>query len=155
MNIKITKATSEDMIGMIEMIKQICDYHCNFDRYYKPFVKYNNLEKEVLRSLKDKNTIFLLAKSDKKIIGYCEGGITSAPSYASPTKIGYIYTLIVNDKHRGKGIGKKLLDELMKWFKKKNIKNIELEADARNKIGIDFWQNNNFFTYRLKMRQDL
>lgn len=155
MNIKITKATPEDMAGIIEMIKQICDYHCSFDKYYKPFAKYSNLEKEVLGSLKDKNTIVLLAKVDKKIIGYCVGGVGNAPSYAQKIKIGYIYTVIINDEHRGKGVGKKILDELMKWFKNKKIKNIELEVDARNKLGIDFWKNNNFFIYRLKMRRDL
>ena len=155
MNIKITKATSGDIVGIIEMIKQICDYHCNFDRYYKSFAEYNNLEKEVSGSLKDKNTIVLLAKLDKKIIGYCVGGVDSAPNYAQKIKIGYIYTVIISDEYRGKGIGGKILNELMKWFKQKNIKNIELEIDARNKLGIDFWKNNNFFTYRLKMRRDL
>ena len=155
MNIKIKKATSRDILGIIEMIEQICDYHCNFDKYYKPFAKYDNLEKEVLGSLEDKNTIVLLAKLDKKIIGYCVGGVDSAPNYAPKIKIGYIYTVIISDKYRGRGVGKKILDELMKWFEDKKIKNIELEVDARNKLGIDFWKNNNFFTYRLKMRRDL
>ena len=155
MNIKITKATIKDIIGIIEMIKQICDYHCNFDKYYKPFSEYNNLEKEVSGSLKNKNTIVLLAKLNKKIIGYCVGGVESAPSYAPKIKIGYIYTVIISNEYRGKGVGKKILDELMQWFNEKNIKNIELEVDARNKLGIDFWKNNNFFTYRLKMRRDL
>src|SRR3989344_6882966 len=155
MNIKIKKATSKDIIGIIEMIKQICNYHCNFDKYYKPFAEYNNLGKEVSGSLKDKNTIVLLAKLDKKIIGYCVGGVENAPSYASKTKIGYIYTVIISDEHRRKGLGKKMLDELMEWFEGKKIKNIELDVDARNKLGVDFWKNNNFFTYRLKMRRDL
>jgi len=155
MNIKIIKATFKDIAEIITMIKQICDYHCNFDRYYKPFSEYNDLEKEVSESLKDKNTVVLLAKLDKKIIGYCVGGIEEAPSYASKIKIGYIYTVIINEKFRGKGIGKNILEELMKWFKDQNIKNIELEVDARNKLGIDFWKNNNFFSYRLKMRKDL
>ncbi len=43
----------------------------------------------------------------------------------------------------------------MEWFEGKKIKNIELEVDVRNKLGVDFWENNNFFTYRLKMRRDL
>ena len=137
------------------MIKQICDYHYKIDKYYKPFSCYKNLEKEVLRSLKDKNMIFLLAKLDTKIIGYCEGGTKKDSSYTLPRQIGYIYTLIIDNKYRRKGVGKKMLSKLMKWFKNKKVKNIELGVDARNNIGIDFWENNKFFTYRLKMRQDL
>jgi ribosomal protein S18 acetylase RimI-like enzyme len=155
MTIKIQKATNQDVSGIIEMIKQICDYQCELDKYYRPFLKYKNLEKEVLGSLKDKNTIVLLAKLDKKIIGYCVSGVEKAPSYAAVAQIGYIYTVIIDNKYRGKGIGKKILNELMKWFKIKKIKNIELEVDARNSIGVDFWKNNNFFTYRLKLRRDL
>ena len=156
MNIKIKKATSQDINGIIEMIKQICDYECKLDEYYKPFSEYKDLEKEVVKSLKDKNTIVFLAKLDKKIIGYCEGYIEKAPNYAlTPNKIGYINTMIIDDKHRGKGVGKKILNEMLKWFKGKKIKNIELEVSARNDVGIDFWKNNNFFTYRLKMRRDL
>ena len=45
--------------------------------------------------------------------------------------------------------------DVVKFFKSKKIKNIELEVDARNNLGIDFWKNNNFFAYRLKMRRDL
>ncbi len=137
------------------MIKQVCDYHCNFDKYYKPFSKYENLEKKISESLKDKNEITLLAKLDDKIVGYCAGGVENAPNYAAKAKIGCIYTAIINDEYRKKGIGKKIMSELMKWFKDKKIKNIELEVDARNKAGMDFWINNNFFTYRLKMRRDL
>jgi len=156
MNIKITKATSKDIKGVIIMIKQICDYECGLDKYYKPFSKYKDLEKEVARSLKNKNTIVFLAKLDKKIIGYCAGGIEKAPNYALTTnKIGYVDTIIIDDKCRGKGVGKKILNKLMKWFEGKKIKNIELEVNAHNKLGIDFWKSNNFFTYRLKMRRGL
>ena len=155
MIIKISKATKQDVGGIIKMIKQTCDYHYEIDKYYKPFSYYKNLEKEVSKSLKDKNMIFLLAKLDTKIIGYCEGGIGKDSNYTLPRQIGYIYTLIIENKYRRKGVGKKMLNKLMKWFKNKKVKNIELEADARNNIGIDFWKNNKFFTYRLKMRQDL
>lgn len=156
MNIKIKKATLQDVDGIIVMLKQICDYEHKLDKYYKPFSKYKDLDKVVIKSLKDKNTIVFVAKSDKQVIGYSEGTIEKAPNYASIScKIGYIDTIIIDDKYRGKGIGKKILNELMKWFEGKKIKNIELEVNAYNKLGVDFWKNNNFFTYRLKMRRDL
>ena len=156
MNIKIKKATPKDIGGIITMIKQICDYERKLDKYYKPFSKYKDLDKAVTKSLKDKNTIVIVAKSDKQIIGYGESTIEKAPNYVfTSNKIGFIGTIIINSKHRGRGVGKKILNELLKWLKSKKVKNIELEVNAYNDIGIAFWKNNNFFTYRLKMRRDL
>lgn len=154
-NIKIRKAAKKDVKGILHLVEQMVVYHCKFDNYYKPLSKYKNLEKEIKLSLKNKDMLVLVAELEKEIVGYYAGGIEKAPSYADANKAGFLYAMIVDDKHRRKQIGKKLLRELIKWFEQKKIKHIEGEVDSRNRIGLNFWRKNGFFDYRIKIRFDL
>ena len=52
-------------------------------------------------------------------------------------------------------IEKKLLTDALKYFKSKNIKYIQISADARNSAGREFWKKNKFFEYRIEMLRKL
>lgn len=47
------------------------------------------------------------------------------------------------------------MKELIKWFKKKKIKFVELSVNSRNKIGIAAWKRYGFFEFEKRMRLDL
>ena len=151
----IRKAVKKDAKGIVNLLKQVTDYHRKFDKYYRPSSSYKNLEKAVLDSLGNRGEKVLLAESGGEIVGYCAGAIGKAPDYTALKKIGYIDTMIVDEKHRKGGVGGKLLKEMINWLKEKKIKHIELEVDTRNNPGINFWRKAGFFEYRLKMRKDL
>lgn len=137
------------------LIKDVTDYHYKIDKYYKPFSKYKELDKYTKDQLKDKNVKMLVAEDNGKIIGRIVGVIIKAPSYITPKKIGNIDDTFIKENYRQKGIGEKLLKELLKWFKDKNIKHIELSVDARNKIGVNAWRKFGFYDYIIEMRKDL
>jgi GNAT superfamily N-acetyltransferase len=105
--------------------------------------------------MKDRNTKIIIAEKNKKIIGYFMGAIEKAPSYVISKEIGVIFDAFIEKEYRNKGVGKKIFKELLKWFKKKKVKHIELTVDARNKIGLSAWKRFGFFDFRLKMRLDL
>ncbi len=150
----IRRAAKKDAKGIVNLLKQMVDYHREFDKYYKPFSGYKNIKKDVMLSLGSRSMKVLIAESGGEIIGYCAGGVEKAPNYTALKKIGFIYAVIVDEKRRKSGIGGKLLKEMMGWFKEKKIKHVELEVDARNNLGINFWRETGFFEYRLKMRKD-
>ena len=151
----IREAVKRDAKDIVNLLKQVADYHRKFDKYYRPSSSYKNLERAVLDSLGNRGEKVVLAESDGKIVGYCAGAMGKAPNYTALKKIGSIDTMIVDEKHRKSGVGEKLCKELMSWFKEKKIKHIELEVDTRNNPGINFWRKAGFFEYRLKMRKDL
>ena len=155
MKIIIRKATNKDLSEMIELIRDLTDYHYKIDKYYKPFSKYKGLYNYMKDQLKDKNVKILVVEDGGKIIGCIVGVITKAPSYITPKKIGNIDYIFIKENYRHKKIGEKLLKELLKWFKEKKIKHVEISVDARNKIGVKAWRKFGFYDYRIKMRKDL
>ncbi|MBU1179302.1 GNAT family N-acetyltransferase [Patescibacteria group bacterium] len=155
MKIITKKAANKDLDGIMELVKNTTNYHYKIDKYYKPFSKYKGLDKYTKNQIKNKNIKMLIAEDGGKIIGRIIGVITKAPSYVTPKKIGEIDDVFIKKNYRRKGIGKKLFKELLKWFKIKKIKHIELSVDARNKIGVNAWKKFGFYDYRVKMRKDL
>ena len=57
---------------------------------------------------------------------------------------GLIYHLMVKPEYRNKGVGKKLLENVEKRFKKDGIRRIYLLVIKKNKIGNKFWGNNEY-----------
>jgi len=53
------------------------------------------------------------------------------------------------------GMGKKMFDELIKWFKRNKIKHVELSVDSRNEMAVKAYQKFGFKEFMKKMRLDL
>ncbi len=72
-----------------------------------------------------KNSHFLVAELHGKVIGF--GGLVW---YAIPSKglIAWVEELVVDVKHRNKGIGKKLVEALLVLAKQKKVTRIKLTA---------------------------
>lgn len=153
----IRNATKRDIQFIVKLVREMVDYHQVIDKYYKACSSYD--DREIMSYygslIKDRNTKIVIAEENKEVIGYFMGAIEKAPQYIHPKRIGVIFDAFIKKEYRKQGIGKKILKELLRWFKKKKVKHIELTVDARNKIGLRAWKKFGFFDFRLKMRLDL
>jgi len=89
------------------------------------------------------------------VIAYFIGAIEKARPFVMPDNIGRISDAYVSEEYRRRGLGKQMLDELVKWFKENGIKHTELSVDSRNKIAIKAWKKFGFCEFMKKMRLDL
>ena len=96
----------------------------------------------------------MVAESNGKIIGYFAAKIEKPSPIFSPKRIGKISRAFVLEEYRRLGIGKKAVKEILKWFKKNKIKHVEVTVDARNEIGVRFWQSLGFKEFMKRMRRD-
>jgi len=153
----IRNATKQDIQFIVKLVREIVDYHQVIDKYYKAYSGYNSKEIRDYfeRLMKNRDTKIIIAEENEKVIGYFMGVIEKAPQYVLPKEIGVIFDAFIEKEYRNQGVGKKIFKELLKWFKKKKVKHIELTVDARNKIGLKAWRKFGFFDFRLKMRLDL
>lgn len=151
----IRKATIDDLFLVAELVKKIADFHHALDPHYKPSSNFKNLEEDISDWFTDKDGVVFVAENAEKIIGYVRGSVEEAPYYASAKKIGVLNDIIVEEKYRRRGVAKELFARLLDWFKMKNIKNIELSVDVRNKEGEAFWRALGFLDYKLRMRKDI
>ena len=153
--ITIREAEEKDFDGMMELNKESIDYHLNIDSYYKSSSEYEGLDDYMKEQLKDENVKILVAEGGGEIIGRIVGVIIKPSPYARPERIGNIDEAYIKEKYRRMGIGKELFDRLLKWFKERGIKRLELSVDARNEIGVNAWRKFGFSDYRLNMKRDL
>lgn len=92
-----------------------------------------SVRKELLRQMLEKNSIYLVAEIESKLVGYCYGTVSKTKDpFFRPATIGYLNSIIVLKKFRGKGIAKKLHNELLRGFKKKKCSTVYLEVFTSN-----------------------
>lgn len=121
-NITITSMNSQDL----ESIKDILNY--DFDDFWN----YSILKDE----LNNKNSKYLVAKLNNKIIGFA--GIKIIIDEAD------IMNIVVKKKSRNKGIGSLLLEKLIDLSKSLNLTSISLEVNEKNISAISLYKKFNF-----------
>ncbi len=82
---------------------------------------------------------FLVAENDKHIVGFTVGIRTTQ-------RKGRILMFGVDEKHRKRGVGSKLLLQVLHEFRSHNINQVELEVQASNIDAIRFYTNHYFDT---------
>src|SRR5687767_13532872 len=88
-------------------------------------VEPESLVKRIEQLVKQKNSQFLVAEADAKVVGF--GGLAW---YRIPSKglIAWVEEVVVDEKYRGQGIAKALMGELLKIAEEKYIKTIKLTS---------------------------
>lgn len=105
----------------------------NLQEEFDNFWTYNILKSELENPLSH----YIVAVNDKnEIIGYA--GIWQ------PDDEAHITNIVTKKIYRNKKIGTRMLEELLKIAKNRNIKDITLEVNANNKIAISLYKKYNF-----------
>jgi len=114
-------------------------------------ISYNNISK----TLKSPKCCILIAEYENKIIGYVVGKVFKQSSWYNGDTFGYLSNLYIDDGFREKGIGNKLMFEIMKWFKSQKVTTIKLKVFSNNRKALDFYKRRQFKNYVSELIFDL
>jgi len=149
----VRKAKLADVPGIVSIAVKLMKYHVRLDGY---FALVDNVENVYLayfrKCIKSSRKIILVAEYDKKIVGYVLGDIALRSPVYKIKRIGILSDMYVLESFRGKGIARLLLQMLFKWFKSKNISNVELSVHSGNVLGISVWDKCGFKGFMIKQR---
>jgi len=152
----VRKAKIKDVKEISSLHYFLMKYHRKIDKYYSFKKNCKAIYSKYIRKLiRSKNALVVVAVVNKKIVGYMLGKIEKRPPVLKVGKFGHLNDAFVLKKYRNQGIGKRLTEEFMQWFKSKKIKIVELEVDVRNKIGLKAWGSLGFKPFMKKMKQIL
>ncbi len=147
----IRKAKLKDLDILSKMSLNLLKHHQKFDKYFTPSKDAKNFLKSFFKKcVYSKKFYVMVACLDDEIIGYGLAGLSSRPPIFKDRKIGFIYDVYVEKKHRRKGVNKMFLAEMYDWFKKNNLKNIELSVHSMNELGNKVWDKEKFRTISIK-----
>ena len=64
-------------------------------------------------------------------------------------------SVYVLDEFRGRGIGRKLMDNFFVWCQEKDVERVKIEASSKNSDGIRFYKRHGFNDYDLILEKEL
>ena len=159
--IEVCKAKISDVEHIIPLWRKLIIYHKKMIKKNRPeldpfFVLKEdgeNIAKDFIkRQIRSKNGLIIVAKDDKKIIGYTNLAIKDNIPLFNIEKIGEIIALFIDEKYRGKNVSTLLFQESKEWFKKKHIKHVMLNVFPDNNHSKEIYEHWGFYSLLHDMR---
>jgi ribosomal protein S18 acetylase RimI-like enzyme len=134
----IRKASIDDKHSLVQLLEKFWEYYEENNILSKELLKIEKfknrgetLEKAAEKYISNKNFYTFVAEVDNKVVGYITGNINERKSRVFD-KEGYIEDWFVEENDQGKGVGRKLMEELIKEFKNKGVNYLKLGVYAGN-----------------------
>lgn len=132
-NIRFREATTADVPSLLSLEQNIIESERPYDRFLKnKDVTYYDIPELIT----DPDSHLLVVESEKRIIGSGYAQIRPSRSihrYDSYCYLGFIY---LEPEHRGKAIGRTIIEKLKDWGLHKGISHFQLNVYAENKAAI-------------------
>ena len=96
----------------------------------------------------------LVAVTDDGVVGYAFGQILRRPTLIVGD-CGYVADLCVRESMRGRGIGRRLFNELRDWFQAQGLHALEAQIVRANPASQAFWRKMGFGDFLRTLRTDL
>ena len=161
--VKIRAYTGKDRKDLTALIKTLQDYVADLDllglnKSGKDFNASVYVER-LLQQIAHGNGVILVAEQDGNILG----GIAGVVEETSPEDkleirsetSGRIVELIVSPEHRGKNVGKELMEAMEAFFKEKNCVHVRVECFAPNTGAHAFYEKCGYGDRTIEMLKTL
>jgi len=146
--IKIRKATHNDVKSITPLWCEFMDLHNGYDNYYKRAENGAKVFSEFIKKqISDRNSLVLVGITNKIVCSYLLAKIENKPAVFAVRRYGLILDIAVAEDYRRLGIGEKIYNEAIEWFRKRKIKRIELTVAISNPISMNFWSKLGFKPY--------
>lgn len=148
MEIEIHPAEDSHIPGIIEIWKELMDFHKDIDplftRTEDGHVAFADHMNKLIHS---EDAQVLVALDKEAVVAYSVSEIFARPPVFQHRISGFISDLAVRSNYQRKGIGEQMLCRMFEWFKSRNICRIELRVASKNEIGYSFWKKHGFQDY--------
>lgn len=155
MTVQIRRATARDVREILPVWGELAGFHAHLDPAFTPSVHWPREYGAYLRTLMTRDdALAVIATDDAGIIGYAIGRITALPSFFEHRFRGYIHDVYVREAYRRRGVGRRMVEEILDWLRDRGVTMVELTVAANNDATA-FWERLGFRTYMFQMKADL
>lgn len=146
--IKIRKAVENDVPFMVELWKEMMDFHKERDQVFtRTATGHEDWTEFITGHISKEDSCVLVAECDGRIVGHCLAFITESPPVLATKQYGLFQDIAVTANYRRCGVGEELVKEMLKWFRNHNIERIEVKVSVHNELSTAFWRKMGFSTY--------
>jgi len=145
-SIAIRRAKRSDYRAICRLFRQGDALHARvLPREYRVNVGPSRPRKYIYGLLSDAGTLVLLAEKNARIVGISvvyTTRLTGGPRVAK--KVAVLDSIVVDEKHRRKGVGSALLGATEAWAKKKRLVDMRLNVMDANKSALTFYESHGY-----------
>ena len=149
MNIRTAKICDIDN-NLLKLYKKIFNMHYKERKDIFCEKSDDELRNDLVNILNSLDEIIWVIEIDNVIIGYIDFKFRT-----KVTKHIFINQIMIDDKYRGKGYGKKLIMELVQLAKKNNFERVELNCWSFNENALKFYEKMGFISQRVILEKNL
>lgn len=142
------KATIDDLSRLIALEQLLIDS----ERPYYQFIKTGSITYYDMEELiTDTDTNLMVAVFDAQIIGSGYAQVRPARVFHTHDELCYLGFIYVDPEHRGRGVGRGIVDELLDWGKKQGLKHFQLDVYSVNESAVRLYEKAGFNKVTVKM----
>lgn len=147
MDIEIRKANKNDIDSIVNLANELYETEMPFDTNLKAgYYKTKTGRKQLLKDIKSKKKIVLVAILNNNIVGFVDGYIYDKEEMYKK-KVAYLDSISVSKDYKRNGIGTKLIDEFTNIMKEKGCSYIKLNAFRNNVPAVELYKKKDFKEY--------
>jgi ribosomal protein S18 acetylase RimI-like enzyme len=147
--IEIIEAKEKHIPDITRLWKEFLQFHVDIEPIWTPGegAEDGQREEQTKPLMASDKGLVLVALDGDEVIGYSISEIKDPPPGPIRPVYGYIHHVAVTEKYRRSGVGEKMFNEILKWFKSKGMDRIELDITSKNYVSSSFWTKMGFEEY--------
>nr|WP_294788275.1 GNAT family N-acetyltransferase [uncultured Flavobacterium sp.] len=132
LNFNIRKIQNQDLNFVYESI-------CKLENEVFDF----QIFREIFNSnISNPNNIYLIAEDENESLGFISFHTQNLLHHCG--LVGEIQEFFIDKNHRGKGVGRKLVEEILKYAEENNVKSIEVTTNKKRVENVMIYENLGF-----------
>jgi len=109
---------------------------------------------EVFRkALENKDYLCLVAEIGEEVVGFID--MWAFPDVSHGAYLAQIQNLVVTEKMRGKGVGAKLVEEMIGFFRKRKYHELHVWTEKKNRSAIRLYKRHGFKKEQLLLEMEI
>jgi len=131
-NLQIRKIHSEDLNFIYKSICELENEELDFEAFKDIFHE----------NIANPNNLYLIAENENEGVGFISFHTQNLLHHCG--RVGEIQEFFINEKYRGKGIGRQLIEKIMQYAEEHKLKSIEVTTNKRRVENVMIYENLGF-----------
>jgi PhnO protein len=131
-NLQIRKIQTQDLDFVYKSICELENEELDFEVFKKIFNE----------NVSNANNLYLIAENENEGVGFISFHTQNLLHHCG--RVGEIQEFFIHKKHRGKGVGRQLIERIMQYAEEHKLKSIEVTTNKRRVENVMIYENLGF-----------
>ena len=158
MEITFRKLKERDWPEIARLSEEFREYNLklirDFDRSHA-FFEHPFTKKDFFKILRRKDKLYIAAIHRDRIVGFAYAQTAAASKVDKSKTVGWLSEIFITKAYRRKGVGDKIWDEILAWFKLKKVSFLQLNVFCNNERAVEVYKKWGFKPYTMIMSRKL